>query len=106
MAPTITNSPKPRRMSSTITIRSRSATSQALRSITPISEDETMSRRMRRFKSTLPTIREEKECDDRTTRKTISHHRKPTSHRHVACGICKKRPPSSDLRYILFIQHK
>ncbi|XP_018789345.1 PREDICTED: uncharacterized protein LOC108969221 isoform X1 [Bactrocera latifrons] len=49
-----------------------------------------MSRRIRRFKSTLPIIREEKECDDHTTRKTISHHRKNTSNRHVACGICKK----------------
>ncbi|XP_049316684.1 uncharacterized protein LOC125779389 [Bactrocera dorsalis] len=86
MAPTITNSPKPRRISSTIAIRSRSAT----RSITPISEDETMSRRIQRFKSTLPTIREEKERDDHTTRRTISHKRKNTSSRHVACGICKK----------------
>ncbi|XP_049317674.1 uncharacterized protein LOC125780108 [Bactrocera dorsalis] len=86
MSPTITNSPKPRRMSSAISNRSRSAT----RSITPISEDETISRRIQRFKSTLPTIRDEKECDDRTTRKTISHRRKHTSSRHVACGICKK----------------
>ncbi|XP_054089545.1 uncharacterized protein LOC128922577 [Zeugodacus cucurbitae] len=84
MAPTTIKTLNARRNSLTSTIRSHSVT----RSITPTPENETMSRRIRRFQTTLPTIREENENYHHKTRKTITH--RGITHRHVACGLCKK----------------
>ena len=61
----------------------------APQNITPLSDDGTMARRLHRFKATLSSIREKRESTHCTARRTITHSSKRT-HKHVACGLCKK----------------
>ncbi|XP_069964281.1 uncharacterized protein [Bactrocera oleae] len=74
-----------RQSSPAFTIRSLSVT----RSITPLSDNGTLARRLHRFKATLSPIREERGSTHRTARRTITHSSKRI-HKHVACGLCKK----------------
>ncbi|XP_049302845.1 uncharacterized protein LOC125775853 [Bactrocera dorsalis] len=94
-----------RQSSPTLTVRSLSVT----RSISPLSDEGTLARRLHRFKATLSPIREERGNTYRTARRTISlspireergsTHRtarraisrsSKRTHKHVACGLCKK----------------
>uniref|UniRef100_A0A0K8WEE0 Peptidase aspartic putative domain-containing protein n=1 Tax=Bactrocera latifrons TaxID=174628 RepID=A0A0K8WEE0_BACLA len=86
MAPQTNTKPTCSRQSSpTFTVRSLSVT----RSISPLSDEGTLARRLHRFKATLSPIREERGNTHRTARRTISRSSKRT-HKHVACGLCKK----------------
>lgn len=74
-----------RRSSPAIAVRSLSIT----RSVTPLSDETTLAKRLHCFKATLFSIREERRSIHRTARRTIAHAVKHT-YKYNACGLCNK----------------